>query len=144
MVGLTDDKGKFTANIDLDQSYKFEIIKQGTNYGTFNKQKVEVQRIASNYISQGHDVYIITKRYGPEFKDLGLTNEHLKVWDLAKDLNINQNNCIFTNREWKSDTIKSLDINKHFENSEIEVKMIQDLGILVVHVEDPYWRDLVY
>lgn len=125
-------------------SFDFDGTLEDDFDGTFNKQKVEVQRIASNYISQGHDVYIITKRYGPEFKDLGLTNEHLKVWDLAKDLNINQNNCIFTNREWKSDTIKSLGINKHFENSEIEVKMISDLGILVVHVEDPYWRDLVY
>ena len=125
-------------------SFDFDGTLEDDFDGTFNKQKVEVQRIASNYISQGHDIYIITKRYSPEFKDLGLTNEHLKVWDLAKDLNINQNNCIFTNREWKSDTIKSFGINKHFENSEIEVKMISDLGILVVHVEDPYWRDLVY
>ena len=125
-------------------SFDFDGTLEDDFDGTFNKQKVEVQRIASNYISQGHDVYIITKRYGPEFKDLGLTNEHLKVWNLAKDLNISQNNCIFTNREWKSTTIKSLGIKKHFENSEIEVKMISDLGILVVHVENPYWRDLVY
>ena len=38
MVGITDDKGKFSANLDLDQSYNFTINKDGINYGGFLKQ----------------------------------------------------------------------------------------------------------
>jgi len=38
MIGLTDDKGKFTANIDLDQTYNFTVIRDNVNYGNFLKQ----------------------------------------------------------------------------------------------------------
>lgn len=38
MIGLTDNKGEFTANLDLDQSYNFSVIKYNTDYGGFLKQ----------------------------------------------------------------------------------------------------------
>lgn len=38
MVGLTDDKGYFSANLDLDQNYNFIIIKDGVTYAIINKQ----------------------------------------------------------------------------------------------------------
>ena len=38
MIGLTDDKGKFSANLDLDQSYNFTINKNNYDYGGFLKQ----------------------------------------------------------------------------------------------------------
>ena len=46
--------------------------------------------------------------------------------------------------------IINLGVDRHFENDDYEVKLInqacQEKGhkCLVVPVEDPYWRDLVY
>lgn len=116
--------------------------------GSINSQKVEIQEIAKRYVQEGHDVLIITKRYGPENKDLGKTNEHLIVYELAQKLGIKK--VYFTNREMKFSFIIKLNVEKHFENSEYEVSLINDAcsiykhKCVVVPVEDPYWRDLVY
>lgn len=113
-----------------------------------NSQKDEVQGLVKKYISEGHEVIIITKRYGPENPHLGLKNEHLEVYELAKKLGIER--VIFTNREWKFSYIINLGVNIHFENSEGEIQLINQAckehnhNCLVVPVEDPYWRDLVY
>ena len=113
-----------------------------------NNQKDEVQGLAKKYLSQGHEVIIITKRFGPENKDKGIRNEHLEVQHLAKKLGIEK--IYFTNREMKFSYIINLGVDRHFENDDYEVKLInqacQEKGhkCLVVPVEDPYWRDLVY
>ena len=116
--------------------------------GSFNKQKQEIQDIAKKYVDGEHQVCIITKRYGPEFSNMGITNEHKIVFDLAKKLGIKD--IYFTNREMKFSHILALKVDMHFENSEYEVQLInqacgeKDHKCVVVHVEDPYWRDLVY
>lgn len=112
--------------------------------GSFNKQKEEIQTLAKKHISNGDNVFIITKRYGPEYPNEGIKNEHLIVFQLANSLGIPIDRCYFTNRDWKISTILKLNIKRHYENSEKEVKMCQDSGIEVIPVEDPYWRDLVY
>lgn len=38
MVGLTDNKGEFSANLDLDQRYNFTIIKDNFDYGGIIKE----------------------------------------------------------------------------------------------------------
>lgn len=112
-----------------------------------NSQKSEIQKIAKNYIRQGNDVIIITKRYGPENFMLGLGNEHLKVKKLAKELGIDK--IYFTNREPKFSYIINLGVDIHFENDEYDIELInkycQESGhkCLVVPIEDPYWRDLI-
>ena len=56
----------------------------------------------------------------------------------------------FTNREMKFSYIINLEVDRHFENDDYEVQLInqvcQERGhkCLVVPVEDSYWRDLVY
>ena len=112
--------------------------------GVPNPQKEEIIKICKNYIMMLHDVYIITKRWGPEFKNEGLKNEHLIVYQVADMIGIPREKVIFTNRMFKADKIKEMLIETHFENSEVEVKMVEKLGIKCVPVEDPYWRDLVY
>jgi len=111
---------------------------------TPNRQKDEIGRICKDYIRKGHDVYIITKRWGPKFRNEGLKNECDIVYQVGLSLGIKKENIIFTDRLWKDVTIKNLGIEMHFENSDMEVKMIEKLGVKVVPVEDPYWRDLVY
>lgn len=113
-----------------------------------NSQKDEVQGLAKKYISEGHEVMIITKRFGPENSDKGIKNEHLEVQELAKKLGIET--IHFTNREMKFSYIINLGVDRHFENDDYEVQLINQVckernyNCLVVPVEDAYWRDLVY
>jgi FMN phosphatase YigB (HAD superfamily) len=113
-----------------------------------NSQKDEVQGLAKKYLSLGHEVMIITKRFGPENADKGIKNEHLEVQELAKKLGIEK--IYFTNREMKFSYIINLGVDRHFENDDYEVQLINQVckernhNCLVVPVEDPYWRDLVY
>jgi hypothetical protein len=91
---------------------------------------------------------IITKRFGPENADKGIKNEHLEVQELAKKLGIEK--IYFTNREMKFSYIINLEVDRHFENDDYEVQLINQVcqerehKCLVVPVEDSYWRDLVY
>ena len=73
-----------------------------------NSQKDEVQSFVKKYLSEGHDVIIITKRFGPENSDKGIRNEHLEVQNLANKLGIKK--IYFTNREMKFSYIIILDI----------------------------------
>jgi hypothetical protein len=112
-----------------------------------NSQKDEIQGFVKKYIEEGHDVVIITKRFGPENSDKGIKNEHIEVQELANKLGIKK--IYFTNREMKFSYIINLGVNMHFENDEYEVQLINQAcseykhNCLVVPVEDPYWRDLV-
>lgn len=113
-----------------------------------NSQKDEVQGLAKKYLSEGHEVIIITKRFGPENADKGIKNEHLEVQELARKLGIEK--IYFTNREMKFSYIINLGVDRHFENDDYEVQLINQAckekghNCLVVPVEDSYWRDLVY
>ena len=113
-----------------------------------NSQKDEIQGLAKKYLSEGHEVIIITKRFGPENSDKGIKNEHLEVQHLAKKLGIE--NIYFTNRKMKFSYIINLKVDRHFENDDYEVQLINQVcrerehKCLVVPVEDSYWRDLVY
>src|ERR1035437_3941085 len=103
--------------------------------GSINKQKDLIRSLARKYIMEGHDVCIITKRYD------------FDVFTLAKDLLIKK--IYYTNREMKFSTIIKLKIDMHFENSEYEVKLINQAcnehnhKCICVHIEDKYWRDLI-
>ena len=108
-----------------------------------NEQKEEIQSFAKKYIDEGHEVMILTKRYGPEHSDKGLKNEHLVVYQLAEELGIKEVN--FTNREMKFSYINKMDIDIHFENDDYEVSLIKQSckNCLVIPVEESGWRDLL-
>ncbi len=128
----------------MNISFDFDGTLENDFDGTYNSQKEEIQKILIDYRLSGHNIFIVTKRYGPNFSEMGLGNEHLIVVNLAKKLGVSEKNIFFTNRDWKVDALKWLNIHKHFENSPVEVEMISNIGIEVVPVGDPYWRDLVY
>jgi hypothetical protein len=112
-----------------------------------NNQKEYIQSLARKYINEGHDVMILTKRYGPEFKDSGLKNEYLPVYYLARELGIEK--VYFTNREMKFSYILNMKIDIHFENDEYEVDLInracseKSHNCLVIPVEEYNWKDLI-
>ena len=115
---------------------------------TINPQKEEICKIARKYILDGHNVCIITKRYDYNNRHLGKINEYSEVIQSASIIGIK--NIYFTNREYKHNHIIDLNIDIHFENDKYEVKIIENECLkrnhkcIVVPVEDPYWRDLVY
>jgi len=113
--------------------------------GGYNISKEEIQSLAKKYVDEGNDVCIITKRYDSNNRHMGKGNEHIIVYDLAKELGITK--IYFTNREMKFSHILNLGIEMHFENSEYEVSLInlackqKDHNCIVVHVENPNWRE---
>lgn len=125
-------------------SFDFDGTLVDDFYGEHNSQKETIQKICKDLIDNGHNVFIVTKRFGPEFSHLGKKNEHVEVHELAEKLGIRKENIHFTNREWKYYTLKRLNMNVHFENSEDEVYEIRRNvpSMTVVHIENPYWKDL--
>ena len=123
----------------------------GYNGSNSNDQMNDIQSLAKEYLRSGYDVFIVTKRYGPENRSLGLTNEHLLVYEIAFRLGIVLENVHFTNREMKFKTLLKLGINRHFEDDEYECDLIRNSNkmllegskIEVIPVLDPYWKDLV-
>lgn len=130
-------------------SFDFDGTLENDFDGTLNLQKIEIQQLAKKYVSEGHTVFIITKRYGPEMTGQGLKNEHKKVLILAQILGIPLQNCIFTNREFKNNMIVNQKIDMHFENSEYEVQLIDKTCFrsghkcLTLHIESAGWRDIL-
>jgi hypothetical protein len=115
--------------------------------GGYNIVKEEIQSLAKKYIDEGSDVCIITKRFDSNNRHLGKVNEHLLVYELAKELGITK--IYFTNREMKFSHIIKLGIEMHFENSEYEVQLINqawkqnDHKCVTIHVENPNWREFL-
>jgi len=132
----------------LNISFDFDGTLHDDFDGIINTQKEEIRKIARKYIAEGHDVCILTKRYDMSNPSLGKGHEYKEVLYVAKLLGINK--VFFTNRNFKNQYIIDLKIDMHFENAEYEVKLIEESCLKVNHkcvvvpVEDPYWRDLVY
>jgi len=130
-------------------SFDFDGTLENDFDGTFNRQKIVIQQLAKKYVSEGHTVFIITKRYGPEMSQWGLKNEHKSVLILAQILGIPTQNCIFTNREFKNNMIVNQKIDMHFENSEYEVELINQTcsktghKCLTLHIESSDWRNIL-
>lgn len=64
------------------------------------------------------DLHLITRRFGPEYSNEGLKNEHEKVFNLLDELNIvlPKEKVIFTNREMKYLNIINLGIDIHLDD----------------------------
>jgi hypothetical protein len=124
--------------IEKKISFDFDGTLDDDFGGEHNPQKEEIQNLCKRLIEMGKDVCIITKRYG---NGMGETD---KVYKLALELGVK--NCYFTNRELKDQKVKELGIEVHFENNPQEAEIIKfnNPECLVVCIEDPYWRDLVY
>jgi len=122
-------------------SFDFDGTLEDNFDGVLNNQKDEIQGICKDLVSNGNEVFIITKRLGPDYQ----ADEHQKVYQLAIDLGINPNHVYFTNRELKHNMVNKLKIDIHFENNIQEAILIQSFtNNIVVCISDPYWRDLVY
>ncbi len=120
-------------------SFDFDGTLVDDFYGEHNAKKEDIQKLCKWYIDNGYEVYIVTKRFGEEYKDKGKTNEHVEVYELAEKLGIPKERVFFTNRHWKHEKLDKLGINLHFENSRPEVYAIKihTPHINVAYIEDP-------
>lgn len=89
--------------------------------GTFNAQKDDVISKLKELKAENHEVFIVTKRYSPSNSSLGAINEHIDPLRLAAECGIPGKNVIFTNREFKAQTLQSMSIDMHFDNSDQEL-----------------------
>lgn len=93
--------------------------------GSLNPHKSEAQNMIVRLIKRGYIVYIVTRRFGPDNSSRGIIDEHVKVLKTAKKLGIPENRIIFTDREWKYSTLKSIGSCMHIDDDEKEMYLIE-------------------
>jgi hypothetical protein len=100
------------------------IISQGNYAAEANKVSFDFddtlstkrgQTLAKRLITQGKDVYIITRRQ---------ESASAEVYKVADELGIPKSKIYFTNGKMKWETIKRLGIDIHYDNNQDEIDLI--------------------
>lgn len=74
------------------------------------------KELAKRLIREGNDVYIVTR----------LNNNNRKVVEkVANEVGIKPNNIYFTNGAPKYETLRKLNITKHYDNNQRELDLIK-------------------
>ena len=76
-----------------------------------------VQRKARRLIAEGLTVYVITRRQ---------EDDSTEVYVVTDELGIPRRRVIFTNGAMKWETVQRLDIGRHYDNNEDEIRLIQE------------------
>lgn len=95
--------------------------------GANNKNREGIQRLFQELVAdENFDVYIITRRFGPEHAGKGIGNEHRKVFDFLNSLNIvlAEEKILFTNREYKYSLVHELGVHIHLDDEIRERELI--------------------
>lgn len=113
-------------------------------YGEENPHKEEIQELLVELVNdESFDVYIITRRFGPENSSKGATSEHEVVLNLLKTLNIQlpEEKIIFTNREYKYSLINKLNIDIHLDDDREHELIKKFTKGSSVNIQHPKWRE---
>jgi hypothetical protein len=114
--------------------------------GTPNDQRHKVIERLRQHQREGHEVYIVTKRYSPQNSRLGLVNEHIDPLRLASELSIPRDRVVFTDRSLKADTLHDLGISQHYDDCPHEadyfIRRFPGSGMRYVMVSRSPWRTL--
>lgn len=114
--------------------------------GAINPLKKQTRDWVLRLKKRGYDIYIITRRYGPENKNMGKGNEHLVVWKVTDELGIPREKVIFANREWKHSFIEKINSCIHIDDDAEEKFWIEKYipHVKMIWLEDKNWeQDLV-
>lgn len=84
--------------------------------------EVRYQKLASKFISEGHDVYITTSRFEEESRLFGCSNKKLKV--IASNLGITEDKIRYTNGGDKYPLLEDFDI--HFDDNQVDIELIEE------------------
>lgn len=79
-------------------------------------EKENIQKIASMYIKEGDEVFIITRR---------CADDNAAVLSVADKLGIPHDHIYFTCHEWKYKTIAALGIDQHYDDKYVEIALIE-------------------
>ena len=125
-------------------SFDFDGTLNDHFFGDENPHKDGIKQLFKELCeSDEFDVYIITRRYGPEDSDKGLKDEHTTVFNLLKTLNIvlPKEKIIFTNRSYKYTLINKLKIDIHLDDDSREHNLIRRFtNGKSVDIQMPGWR----
>lgn len=96
-------------------------------------------------IRKGYDVHIVTRRFGPENSHKGITDEHLKVWKVAEEIGIPKEKVLFTNREWKFETIKKIGAFMHIDDDDVEMYWLSRHlpEVTRIYVDNKNWDEQI-
>lgn len=125
---------------DKNISYDYDGTLDDHFDGSKNPSKNDVRKTLIE-LQNDNEIFIITKRYDPSYTNI--KNESQKVYDLAKELNIKPENIFFTNRNMKTNMIKALNIDIHFEDDQYEVSLLSNV-CEVINVEQKNWIEEFY
>jgi FMN phosphatase YigB (HAD superfamily) len=113
--------------------------------GGKNKNREGIQQLFQELVDDdGFDVYIITRRFGPEHASKGIGQEHQKVYDLLNSLNIvlAEEKILFTNRDYKYSFIHELGVDIHLDDEIRERELIDKYTSgSSVDSTQPNWRE---
>jgi hypothetical protein len=125
-------------------SFDFDGTLNEHFFGAVNPYEDGIKQLFVELVNSGDfDVYIITRRYGPEDSEKGLGDEHTTVDNLLKTLNIDlpKEKKLFTNRKYKYTLINKLGIDIHLDDDPKEHELIRKFtNGSSVYVQDPNWR----
>jgi len=76
----------------------------------------------------GFEVYIVTRRFGPEQTTDEVCDEAIPVYELAAQLGIIRERVVFTNREYKAPILNELGIRYHLDDDPLEGTYIRQAG----------------
>ena len=76
-----------------------------------------VQEIAKRLMSDGFTVYVITRRQ---------ESDSAEVYEVSDEIGIARSRVYFTNGSMKWETVKRLNIGRHYDNNEDELQLIRD------------------
>lgn len=126
-------------------SFDFDGTLNEHFFGELNPHKDEVQKLLVKLVNdESFNVYIITRRFGPNQSNEGQKNEHEVVLNLLNDLNVQlpEEKIIFTNREYKYFFINKLNIDIHLDDDDREHELIKKFTKgSSVNVQGPNWRE---
>ena len=126
-------------------SFDFDGTLNEHFFGAVNPQEDEIKKLFVELCNDDNfDVYIITRRFGPEDADKGLKDEHTTVINMLDMLNIQlpKEKIIFTNRQYKYSVINKLKIDIHLDDDNREHDLIRRFTTgSSVDVQQPNWRE---
>lgn len=109
----------------MNISFDFDLTLDDGFYGEVNPRKEKVRNILKELLPD-NNIFIITKRYGPKSKWYFL-NEYQKVYDLAKELGVNEDNIYFCDRELKIANLRRNKIDIHYDDDLYEIDVYSSI-----------------